>query len=283
MPSKKVLSVIILVLALVAAIIVAFGRDKSSKAINYATNLVAGEKVDIPENPNWENELALVPTSTETSQADGASTGEETVTDTVSRSFMANYLALKQSGSLTGESAQKLIDQTINFSEKSGSTAINQITQSQLNVVADNGKQSMFEYGNNLGNILKNNKPAEVKKEYEIVTQALDTKDPSKMNELDGIIVVYDKIANELKKMPVPKTFVKAHLDLVNKLAAMASALRETKAVFSDPLKGLLAVQTYQQNAIVFTKAFQAISTFLEKNGITYVQGTGGYYLLHGI
>ena len=43
---------------------------------------------------------------------------DETVTDTVSRSLMANYLALKQADQLDKESAQKLIDQAINYYRK---------------------------------------------------------------------------------------------------------------------------------------------------------------------
>jgi len=280
MPSKKVLSVLIVIMALVAAVMVAFGRDKSSEAINYASNLVAGEKIEIPENPNWQNELAVIPQNTNTAQAEEASAKEETITDTVSKTFMANYLALKQSGTLDQTSAQKLIDQTVNYVGESGGQTVK---SAQLNVIADSGKVSMKYYGESLGNILKSNKPQTVKKEYEIVAQTLQSKDQSKINELDSIITVYNKIAGELTKMPVPKTFVKAHLDVTNKMAAMALALEETKTVLSDPIKGLLAIQSYQQNAAVFAKAIQAINTFLKINDIVYEQNTGGYYLLHGI
>jgi len=84
LPSKKVLSVFVLTAALVAAIIIAFSRDKASSAINYTSDLVAGEKVSIPENPNWQNELSGVSQNTAPVQISENTPTESTLTDTVS-------------------------------------------------------------------------------------------------------------------------------------------------------------------------------------------------------
>src|SRR3989338_10099278 len=157
LPSKKVLSILILTMALVASIILAFGRDKGSQAINFANNLVAGEKVALPENPNWQNELGGLSNNIKLEEGE-ESAEEKTVTDDVSISLMSNYLAMKQSGTLTQESAQKLIDQTLDYIDKIGG----QVTKiSQLKIVPNNGDLSIIEYGESLGNILINNKPNE--------------------------------------------------------------------------------------------------------------------------
>jgi hypothetical protein len=280
MPSKKVLSVLILTIALVAAIIIAFGRDKSSEAINFASNLVAGEKISIPENPNWQKELGGVSANTILVQKEESTSTPETATDTISRTLVANYLALKQSGTLNQTSVQKLIDQTINLTDELGSTAT---SDTKLNIIPDNGRQSMIDYGENLGNILKNNKPKEPQKALDIFTQILQSENPSKLNELDDFTTTYEKISSEFVKMPVPQTFVKAHLDLTNSIKNGATALTKMKLVFSDPFKSLLAVQSYQNNITTFTQAMQAIILFLKQNNVVYKQGSGGYYLLYGI
>ena len=282
MPSKKVLSVFVLTGALVAATIIAFGKDKAGAAINFASNLVAGEKVSVPENPNWQNELSdVAPLSDQTQSSDTASqnSGEENTTDTVSTALVSNYLALKQNGTLDQESAQKLIDQAASYVENS---SFKKITAAELNIIPDNGKQTIADYGENLGNILRNNRPKEVKNEMQIVGAAVSSEDSSKINELDGIIVIYEKIANELTKMPVPRTFVKAHLDMVNGTKGAASALREIKIVFSDPIKSLQGMQLYQSSATIFAQALKATAIFLNQN-VAYKQGSGGYYLIYGI
>ena len=280
LPSKKVLSIFILVVALVAAIIIAFGRDKSSESINFVNNLVAGDKVTIPENPNWQAELGNVAANIDPAQIEDDIPIGETATDIVSRSLISNYLALRQSGNLDQESAQKLIDQTVDYVGKTN-LQIEKITQ--LNVISDNGNQSITDYGENLGNILKRNKPTEVKNELEIITQAIESRDSIKINELDNIITVYEKITTELIKMPVPKTFVKAHLDMTNGMKGLAIILTEIKTTFNDPIRSLSSLQLYRERVIMFAQAIKATNTFISQNKVIYKQGSGGYYLLYGI
>ncbi|OHB14892.1 MAG: hypothetical protein A2431_02905 [Candidatus Zambryskibacteria bacterium RIFOXYC1_FULL_39_10] len=281
LPSKKVLSVFIITAALVVAIIIAFGKDKSSTAINFASDLIAGEKLTIPENQNWQDELTnVVPSTNQVATKEDLS--ENGVTDTVATTLISNYIALKQNGSLTGESAQKLIDQTIEYVEKNSSqTAL--ISESGLNIVSDNGKTSISQYGENLGMIFKTNKPKVVRNEMEIITQIVESKDSNKMSDLNTIIAVYEKILAELIKMPVPKTFVKAHLDMTNGVKGMIMALTEIKTVLSDPVKSLSAMELYQEGSTIFIQAKQATNIFIIQNNIVYKQGTGGYYLLYGI
>lgn len=279
-PSKKVLSVFVLVVALVASVIIAFGRDKSSEAINSVNNLVAGEKVAIPENPNWQKELGQTTENIEPAQKEDGTSTQETSTDIISKTLISNYLALKQSGTLDNSSAQKLVDQTASLVDKLGDKIV---LETKLNVIADNGKQTISDYGENLGNILKTNKPKNIKNELEIISVAVSSKDQSKINELDSIISIYEKTASELEKMPVPKTFVKAHTDMANGVKGIVITLKEIKNVFSDPIKSLSAMQLYKKGETVFTQAIQATRAFIYQNKIIYKQGSGGYYLLYGL
>lgn len=280
LPSKKVLSIFVLTAALVAAIIIAFGKDKSSSAINFTNNLVAGEKISVPENPNWQNEFDKVNPNATSLQIPEASSTAETATDVISRTLVANYLALKQSGTLNQDSAQKLLDQTVNLVDQLGNKVV---LDTKLNIISDNGKQTIADYGENLGTVLKNNRPTEIKNEITIINASIGQKDASKINELDSIIAVYEKIGSDLQKMPVPKIFVKAHLDMTNGLISAAIGLREIKNVFSDPIKSLSAIKLYQDGMLMFVQAKRATNVFLIKNSVVYKQGSGGYYLLYGL
>ncbi len=283
LPSKKIVSIFILAAALVGSIIIAFGRDKSSQVINIANNLVAGDKVSLPENPNWQNELSGVNANADKVKTEGATSAGQTVTDTASISLMSNYLALKQSGKLDDASAQKLIDQTTNYIAENTSVPINKISASDLNIVADNGKQSIMDYGENLGTIAKIKSRAAIQNDFGIITQAIQSGDQSKLNELDGVITSYKNIVSKLVKTPVPKTFVKAHLDIVNSTNSMVSALTEMKSALSDPFKGLAALQLYQSSINTLSQATSATISFIKQNNIIYKQDSGGYYLLYEI
>jgi hypothetical protein len=281
LPSKKFLSVFILTAAFVAAVILAFGREKSSEVINIASNLTAGDKVAIPENPNWQNELGVLNTNKVINETEGTST-KETTTDSVSRSLISNYLALKQTGKLDNTSAQKLLDQSVSYIEQSG-TQVAKISESQLNIVTDISRQSIFNYGEDLGNILKRNKPASKESEMDIVTEAINSNSYEKLKELDQIITTFAKISKEMKGIPVPKQFVKAHLDMINGIEASLFGLNEVKFVINDPLKGLNGIQIYKQGITLFVQSFKATLDFIQSNSLNYKQGSGGYYLLHGI
>lgn len=277
-PSKKVLSAFILVGALVASIIIAFGKDKSSEAINFASDLVAGEKASIPPNPSWQNELDRTTANTEIIEGGVAST-TETTTDLISKSLMANYLALKQSGNLDELSAQKLIEQSLFLINRGDKFDLN----TKLNIIPDNGKQTIIQYGEDLGNVFRENKPNELKNEFEVITKSIEAKDKEQIEELVDIIIVYQMLENDLEKMSVPKTFAKAHLDLINSIKAIASSLTELREVFNDPVRGLAAIQLYSEGVGIFAQVRQAIISYIIKNEVVYKQGSGGFYLFYGI
>lgn len=281
LPSKKVFSVFIFISALIFAIIIGFGRDRGTQTVNFANNLIAGEKVSVPENPDWQSELGKVDLSPVVSPEEEASIpNTETTVDTVSRTLVSNYLALKQNGTLDQESAQKLVDQSVEYIEKTKS----QITLvSDLNIVPDNGKISISEYGENLGNLLKTLKAQANKNEIKIINEAIESESVTKLEELNSIISTYESFTLKLIKMPVPKTFAKAHLDMVSGVRGMAIGLKEMKQVLSDPFKGLTALQLYNEGGSLFLQASGATVNFIKQNNIIYKQGSGGYYLLYGI
>ncbi len=278
LPSKKVLSVFVIVTSFVISIIIVFGKEKTSSAINYASNLVAGDKIRVSENKNWQNDLQkLNIINTATSSKDE----KETTTDAISRTLISNYLSLKQSGTFDENSSKALVDQTIEYLDK---TTDQETFISKLeNVAEDNGRISIAEYGDNLGNILKINKPENVKNELEIITSALSQNNVSKIKELESIINTYEKTAKDLTTMKVPKTFVKAHLDIINGMFGMAKSLKESSAVFEDPFLGLSLIQEYQKSGLKMYGAIEAVKKYIKENNIVYKQGSGGYYLYYGI
>ncbi len=281
MPSKKVLSLLVLSIAAVFSIIIVFGGKQPPK-VNLANTLLPGENLSLPENPNWQEDFNQISFySSQTSQElSGEEHTDQTTTDAVATSLFSNYLVLKQNGLLNQSSAEKLVDQAINYTD---TTSLKKIGASDLKIVPDNGKLTILDYGENLGLILKNNQSDPEKNEIYILQTALETNHPEKIEELDEAIVLYKKMAMEIQQMPAPKTFVKAHIDTINGLIGMAASLEQIKRVFSDPLLALSGVQAFQTNGNLFVQAVQASSLFIKQNGIEYEQGSGGYYLMYGI
>ena len=279
LPSRKILSLFILVFGIVASILITYNNNGATTIKNGVGNLVAGDKISIPDNPDWESEFKALSNNLNPIEL-ASSTDTETYTDSISKSLMLNYLTLKNQGDLSQSSAQELVDTTINYIDSLGSNKLESVS---LRIVPDNGKISLLEYGDKLGNILKVNKPKELENELKIIEAAVTTKDVAKLNDLDNVVITYEKIASEMAVMSVPKIFVKAHTDMVNGLRVMALGVKEMKAVFEDPFRGLAGMQTYQEGGRVFIEAYQATVLFMLQNKVNYKQGTGGYYLYYGI
>jgi len=266
------------------SVITVFGNEKTNtnSGANLANTLTPGEKISLPQNPNWQNDFDTISSNyTTNTQSQAEQTPEEqTTTDAVATSLLSNYLVLKQNGLLNQSSAQKLVDQSLNAIENSGSS---RITEDNLNVISDNGNQTVAEYGEDLGLILKSYKSEGGRNEILILREVMERADPQKITQLEEVAEVYRNIAHELKVMRVPKIFVKAHLDTVNGMLGLVAGLEKMEKVFEDPLISLHGIQQYQNGGDLFVQATRASSEFIKQNGIEYKQGSGGYYLLYGI
>lgn len=284
LPSKRAQSIIVILLGITIGIVLIFGQNTVKSGVKSINTLVAGEKVALPENPNWQEDFgkatAGATNSSITLETATSASSSETLTDTVSRSLMANYLVLKQNGSLDANTAQNLVTNTAGYIQ---AMKAEKITVNALNLIPDNGQKTMTEYGDRLGNIIKSNRPAKSMNEVEIIKSAVQTRNTEEIKELEKIALIYSNIAKDLQKMPVPQKFARAHLDIVNSLLGISASLNQITKIFEDPMQGLAALQTYQESASTYVSAHKSIIDFLTQNKISYKQGSGGYYLMHGI
>ena len=282
MPSKKVLSLLIIVSALVFSILIVFGKEKSSVAIESLGNIVVGEKITIPKKTDWQNELEQVGDNAQIPLAQSAeeSSATKTYTDKVSESLLSNYLVLKQNGSINTATAQDLVNQTQEFIE--GDT-YKTFKRSQLSLLPDGGTSQIAEYGEALGTLIKSNKGNGFVNELKIFQEAIAGGQREKLAELETVAKTYEKISYNLLQIGVPIKFADAHLDMANGLRGVSIGLMNVRNVMSDPVLGLEGMKKYQDNATVFLNAMRATAEYIKVSGITYKQGTGGYYLLYGI
>lgn len=277
LPSRKVFSLLVLTTALVASIIIVFGRETSSRAISFTNNLIAGEKFSMPEKSDWEAELNQIAKPINISDA---ATEDQTVTDTVSTTILSNYLALKQNDELTQESAQILIDQATSYIEQRIQTRT-QLTD--LNIIYSNN-QSISIYGEQVGLILKRNKPKKFIDEISVIENIVNnTNNVSAANDLLMVITSYRSVVTEMKNLPIPKILAKTHLEMINGLEGVVHGLEEIDNILNDPLSGIQGIKIYQLGGTLFVQSLKTTIEFIRQNEPNYEQGSGGYYLFYGI
>lgn len=283
LPSKKIASMAILAIALVFSVILIFGGEKADLAINKASNLVGGEKIKLPDNPNWNTELgALDFKSIATQNLDTATSPEDfsNLTDAVSVSLMSNYLALKQSGEYTLSDAEEIVNGALSYTDKA---TVYNIEIPKFKVIPDDGQRSVAVYGEWLGLMLKELRPTNAVNELEILEEAINKGDQSRIGELAKVVETYRQIISAMKSIPVPKTFQISHGDMIIGLEITTLAVEDFMLAFEDPFRSIVAMRKYQEGSELFSKNLQATIDYIKANKIAYRQGDGGYYLLYGI
>ncbi|HEY4515956.1 MAG TPA: hypothetical protein VJH67_02085 [Candidatus Paceibacterota bacterium] len=282
MPSRKVISLFIVCVALVVSIIIASGI-KSPSTIALNTGLLSkGPEINLPQNTNWEGDVsALSLAEVNVSEIQKSSTGN--TTDAIAESLMSNYLALRQNGELNNGSVQKLIDQASDFSDDTGATK-KTYSSKDIVVSVDNSKEATKEYGTALGNILKiNNSSQKGRAELQAFRELTSTKDISKGKELKIIGEDYKKIAQSFAKIKVPSSYVESHLIFINSIEGLGGAVNDMAKVLEDPIKGLSGIGIYQSNLSIMLLEMNRIRVKILKDGVVYKQGERGYYLYYGI
>lgn len=277
MPSRKIISILILTSAVVAGIIILASSEKVER--NNKGQVVA---LDAPEvkltsqnTSDWKKDLSILPASSGVS-----TTSAETLTDQVSQSLVANYLAIKQQGKLDEGTVQKLINQA---SEAALQPKLPKYTSANLLISTDNSQNAVRVYGAQLGNAFKINAPITRKDEIDVFSAMLQNKDVSEAENLLNISRYYQNIAESLVGITVPSSYTSLHLQLVNGYNEAATSLKGMATFLNDPLKALGSLYSYQVATPNIINSSTGIKTKILKDGVFYKQGESGYYFYYGI
>lgn len=285
MPSRKIISIFIVAAALVVSIILGFGKNSSISAVREIANtglLSKGPEVKIPQNKNWLSDLSpLTLNPVEVSSLEASTTPN--LTAQVSESLIANYLALRQGGDLNDTSAFELVNQAAAFTESAASSP-KTYTTADILVSSDNSQAAIRQYGNDLGNAFKINKPTQVKNELAIFYEIMQTKNRTKIAELKEVASVYKNLTSSLKKIKIPSGYINTHLEMLNNLNKIANSIGDMTMIFEDPLLALQGLGNYKEGYIgSITTMTKILLQILKEDNILYKQGESGYYLYYGI
>lgn len=283
LPSRKIISMLVVTVALVISIVIVAGERKSKQTIGSLGNIVSGSKVTIPERNSWQDELDTVSDNAQVNIVENKVAEEDTqtsYTDKVSKTLISNYLVLKQNNQVSVASAQNLVDQTQELVEKED---FKTFRRSQLSLLPDSDTKQMQEYGEVLGSFIKANKKNGFTNELSVLQEAMVGGNIKELSRLEEVAKTYEKMSYNLMMMGVPLRFADAHLDMANGLRRVSFALLDMASIEKDPVLGLEGMKRYQEGAITFITAMRSTAEYLMSKGITYKQGSGGYYLFYGI
>jgi hypothetical protein len=125
-------------------------------------------------------------------------------------------------------------------------------------------------YGNKIAEITISYTNPASDTELNIINRALETKNPELLKELDPIIASYRAYFEQTLATPVPESFARQHVDLINVYNAILNDLTAMQAVYHDPMLGLLRLKRYPEDVEGLIYVYFSFDRAFRQAGITF-------------
>lgn len=195
--------------------------------------------------PDWqdalqkERPLLLATTSSYTYKQPTTVTGKFAV------QFFEDYLLSKKNG-VFGDTKEELLSKAM---QKLAQQAIDELfSEKDITVFPDSDSKTLHDYGNKVASVILAH-PNKGDSEGIILQDYIRYQKPERLLELEPIALAYTTIVKDLLVTPVPKTYIKEHLDLTNAVNAVKEDVRAMQKVETDPMYTLLRLKRYQDDA----------------------------------
>jgi hypothetical protein len=245
--------------------------------------LTAATTNKVPSQADWQQTLDEIqlnsgislPDTPDQSVIDDLVAGVQSsnVTDSVARSLVIKLTNAKAQGLGNDIPTQEQL-----IAEATAALDTDQApvyTKADLTSVAQTN-DSLRLYGNKTMSTFARHTNAKASTVLLAVGQAVDYSDSKYLTGLSVVQADYVALAADLAVVPVPSTLVPLHLQLVNDIARMASAVGNLRFIVSDPLRGLTGLGNFEGVGDEATRVLTTIAGTLRKGGILFSKDEPG-------
>jgi len=246
--SKKLFSVILALLLSAGIILFA-----------WKGNLLTGNKVSIDTQGNivastdnsWKDALRVIPRDSKAFNSQNSvlnTTGTATTTtDILARDILLNYALAKQAGAPQdmSDADVQLFVETLAKKSSLGSE-VKQYAQNDLQVVEATAATTEA-YRKDLTQAINAFLSENTVNELVVVSQAVDSKDATKLKPLARAAQSYQKLIKNLLSIKTPHPSVDLHLYIIQSYATILSGVEDMQQIISDPTQGLSGMAKYHK------------------------------------
>ncbi len=196
----------------------------------------------------------------------------ETTTGQAALALIQRAVLAKTHGTF-GDSQEEMVKKTADSIKAQSGDKIYSIKD--IIISKDTADQDIRNYGNALANAILDNDVQGLRDKLLILKNVLESPTPSQedLDELKVIADIYLNTRNATLNIPVPKTFVKEHLDLINVYNAYHQDIVAMYKVHEDPLLTLVRLKRYEDDATGLRLALQNMYFALKKHERVFEEG----------
>jgi hypothetical protein len=145
------------------------------------------------------------------------------------------------------DSEEQVVTKTVASLEKAAELKLYEV--SEIDIMEEWDDEDIVNYANTLASILINNSVPGMDLETKILYEIFEDDSPERISELEIIRDVYQNYRDDSLKIPVPKVFTKAHLDLINTYHAIQGDVSGLAQALNDPAVAMIHLRRYPDDA----------------------------------
>lgn len=244
-----------------------FGVGKAMPA-NVSGGAVAPERVTIPVEDtdkngveDWRDSFFMEQSTVISTVQPSEYTQPTTQTGKVAISLLEESIRAKHS-LLSNRTPQQIASDAVSSLSEESSIKLYDLTD--ISIMESWTDSDVKTYANAMGQIILSSKNPSGERESEILKDIMLNGRRERYAELQIIMDGYRNYREQTLALPVPKPFVRQHLDLINTYEAMEKDVDAFLQIETDPLLSLTHLQRYPDDIIGLTLALRNFSTSLD-------------------
>lgn len=204
-------------------------------------------------------------------------TPPDTITGKLGVQFIQDLIQSRTYGPF-GRSEEEVIADTV--------TSLEEQTTNELYGVRDISIMETWEdadvrnYANAMAGAIERNDIAGLQGEIEILNDILNRDQTNRIEELKALVGVYERTRDDSLKVPVPKIFVKQHLDLINTYHAIYNDIAGMALSIEDPTVALLRMKRYEEDALGLRLALENMYFALESHAALFTSNDAALFFV---
>ena len=199
----------------------------------------------------------------------------DNLTDMVSQNIFASYVGLYGKGLVADPLAQERAAleaaERVKIEPRGNTHSPN-----DLFIVADKAENYRL-FGNDVIRSIERHETASFGYTGQALAQIVDYENPADLAGLDAVREEYDALIEDLLLVPVPEPLVPLYLETLNWLERTAGSFVDMRTLFTDPVRMLAGVRSYQLYLEETTRLFTVIAGELDKKGILFKESEPGF------
>ena len=264
-PSKKIISVLIVVVAIIGSILVIKYKQEhpsTPSSLSYSVTDINSFNSANGQDPATQNLNNILSTYNSTS-SDATDTAN--VSDLVARSLYAGYQSLQQSNDTSSDSQQSLAAGIA--AQATQSFTYQPYSLQNLKVISMPTKEEISSFASSLA-IIQNN----------ILSEIAGTNSDQSNIKLEKVSKIYKNAADNVNDLQVPVDVANTVIDIINNYSIVSSVYADLGNADKDPVIATVAIKYFQQAEQSQKTDVSAIANYFRDSGIIFTSDDAGSY-----